>query len=276
MSNLIENIASNDLVKAKKIFEARMDEIRDQKLYEAKRCIAAELDEAVGGKTIKQMADLRARGYRPAHEVLGHLISRKLEPIPGTIHDTSRSKKTKQEPEEKSEEKPLSKAKIKAKLKAHTKTVKGLSTKINKKSKPRGKLKPIKVRNVSEETLDELNKGNPIGRKVAAATLRVGRKFGGREFGKGYFAAKKSYQQQQSQIDTDKEALKTAGAEPSQPKTDTPSSRRTFGKMVKQNVNTFAGRNKDATFVTKDHEGQTGRVLRTVVKGLAAMRNTGD
>jgi len=68
MSNLIESIVNKELVSAKSIFEARMNEIRDQKLYEAKRCLGAQLDEVLGRKDI---AALRAKGYRRAIDVLG-------------------------------------------------------------------------------------------------------------------------------------------------------------------------------------------------------------
>ena len=70
MSNLIENIVNNDLVKAKKIFETRMNEIRDQKLYEAKRCLAADMNEGVGGLTAAQIQARKEMGWRKASEVL--------------------------------------------------------------------------------------------------------------------------------------------------------------------------------------------------------------
>ena len=66
MSNLIENILSNNLVEANKILETRLSEIQEQKLYEAKRELAARLDEVMGGRTIAQAEkEMRARGKEP-------------------------------------------------------------------------------------------------------------------------------------------------------------------------------------------------------------------
>lgn len=48
MSKLIESIIINDLVSAQQLFESKMDEVAQRKLYERKRSIAVEINEAVG------------------------------------------------------------------------------------------------------------------------------------------------------------------------------------------------------------------------------------
>lgn len=68
MSNLIENILSNNLVEANKLLEERLAEIQECKLYEAKRILAAQMDEAVlrTGKSIAQAEkEMRAKGLTP-------------------------------------------------------------------------------------------------------------------------------------------------------------------------------------------------------------------
>lgn len=68
MTNLVENILSGNLTEANELFESRIDEIMECKLYEEKRRVAAKLDEAFGGK---EPAELRKKGYRRAIDVLG-------------------------------------------------------------------------------------------------------------------------------------------------------------------------------------------------------------
>lgn len=70
MNNLIESILNNDYVSANQLFESRMEEIAERKLFEAKRAYAAKMDEGVGGLTKKEIEDRKARGYVRASEVL--------------------------------------------------------------------------------------------------------------------------------------------------------------------------------------------------------------
>lgn len=86
MSNLIENILSNNLVEANKLLEERLAEIQERKLYEAKRIMAAQMNEtSLGGRTIsKAEKEMKARGLTPrrASEVLPdpREIKPKIEP----------------------------------------------------------------------------------------------------------------------------------------------------------------------------------------------------
>lgn len=76
---LVEAIINGDLVNAQDIFEQRLNDIREGKLYEEKRRLAA-LDEIFGGMTKKDVEDRRERGYKRASEVLGD-PTRKLKPL---------------------------------------------------------------------------------------------------------------------------------------------------------------------------------------------------
>ena len=68
MTNLVEHIISGNLVEANELFETRINDIRECKLYEEKRRVGAMLDEVLGGR---DPAELRKKGYRRAIDVLG-------------------------------------------------------------------------------------------------------------------------------------------------------------------------------------------------------------
>ena len=68
---LLESIINKDYVNAQSIFESKLNDIRDQKLYEEKRRLAAQMDEVFGGMTKKEIDDRRAMGYQKASDVLG-------------------------------------------------------------------------------------------------------------------------------------------------------------------------------------------------------------
>lgn len=68
---LIESIANGDYVFANELFESRLADIREKKMYEMKRMVQSE---AFGGKTRAQAEkEIRARGMTPrkASDVLG-------------------------------------------------------------------------------------------------------------------------------------------------------------------------------------------------------------
>lgn len=71
MRELVESILTGNNVEAQKIFESRLDEIKEKKLYEAKRNLAAQMDEIFGGLTKREIEAKRKAGYRRASEVLG-------------------------------------------------------------------------------------------------------------------------------------------------------------------------------------------------------------
>lgn len=68
---LIETIINGDYVSANELFEERLTIIRERKLYEEKRRLAAKLDEIFGGMSKAEIDARRAAGYRKATEVLG-------------------------------------------------------------------------------------------------------------------------------------------------------------------------------------------------------------
>ena len=69
---LIENIIDNDLVTANKIFESRLDNIMEKKLYEVKRRVAADIQEVFGALSKKDIEDRRKAGYRKYRCKAGH------------------------------------------------------------------------------------------------------------------------------------------------------------------------------------------------------------
>lgn len=64
--DLINSVIDGDYVSANRLFEERLSDIQEKKLYEVKRMFAAELNEVLGGKTRAQAEkDIRARGMTP-------------------------------------------------------------------------------------------------------------------------------------------------------------------------------------------------------------------
>lgn len=74
MRELVESILTGNNVEAHRLFEARLNDIREKKLYEAKRNLAAQMNEVLDGKTRAQAEkEIRARGMIPrkASDVYG-------------------------------------------------------------------------------------------------------------------------------------------------------------------------------------------------------------
>jgi hypothetical protein len=98
MNNLLENILNEDYVSANKLFEERLGEILEQKLYEQKRMMQAE---AFGGLSLKDIEDRKKAGYRKASDVLRDPrgggeqseFKKKLERIQHTPKTKKKSKK---------------------------------------------------------------------------------------------------------------------------------------------------------------------------------------
>lgn len=83
MNNLIEHILNGDYVSANDLFENHMVDLKEKKLYEAKRGLSAQMNEVMDRQSVTA---LRAKGYKPASEVLG------LSP-----YDVGRQKKAERE-----------------------------------------------------------------------------------------------------------------------------------------------------------------------------------
>lgn len=97
MSHLLEHILNGDYVSANDIFENKMVELQEQKLYETKRMIQSE---AVGGRTIAQaIKDMQARGLTPrkASDVLGDPRDRPLPPVGSKRKSPVKRKKVSEE-----------------------------------------------------------------------------------------------------------------------------------------------------------------------------------
>ena len=67
MSDLVENILSENYVSASNIFESRLNEILEKKLVEMKKCIQAE---AFGALSKADIEARRRLGWRKASDVL--------------------------------------------------------------------------------------------------------------------------------------------------------------------------------------------------------------
>lgn len=67
MRQLVENIVSDNLVTASRIFESRLDEIVEKKLYEKKKQMQAEV---FGGLTLAQIQARKELGWKKASDVL--------------------------------------------------------------------------------------------------------------------------------------------------------------------------------------------------------------
>jgi|694.fasta_scaffold00983_13 hypothetical protein len=65
---LVESILSKNMLEANDIFEAKLKDIREKKMYEMKRMYAAKMDEAIGGLSGVggNPEELRAKGYKKA------------------------------------------------------------------------------------------------------------------------------------------------------------------------------------------------------------------
>lgn len=71
MRNLVESILEGNLLEAKEFFDEKMEIIREQKLYEEKRMISAQMDEVAGSLTPAEVEAKKKAGYSKAADVLG-------------------------------------------------------------------------------------------------------------------------------------------------------------------------------------------------------------
>jgi hypothetical protein len=76
---LIESIVSGNMLEASDMLEAKLNEIRERKMYEMKRMYAAE---AFGGMSKAEIEAKKKAGYRKAADVLKDPRERKLPPLP--------------------------------------------------------------------------------------------------------------------------------------------------------------------------------------------------
>lgn len=67
---LVESIIDKNFVLAESHFNDRLSAIMEKKLYEKKRQVAADMDEAFGGLTKKEIEDRKKKGYVKASDVL--------------------------------------------------------------------------------------------------------------------------------------------------------------------------------------------------------------
>lgn len=90
---LVETIINGDYISAKDIFEERLAVLREQKLYEEKRRLAAKLDEIFGGMSKAEIDARKAAGYRKATDVLGDPDKKtKISPATKKYRDSLKKK----------------------------------------------------------------------------------------------------------------------------------------------------------------------------------------
>lgn len=256
MSNqLIESILNKDFVLAENHFRDRLETIKEQKLYELKRMIAAQLDEVMGALTKDEIEDRRRRGYLKAADVLGDPMKSKL-PFLGRKPEEAKAKSTKKV----KSKKKSSNAKSNAKLKAHVKKIKVKHLKeIAVQPDPEGRVaggssKPMK------------QKENPLMRKLAAKAIKIGKKVGGAEFRKGYFATKKELGTEKPK-DTDVRVKRKAPPTSTTPKKDDEDNK-PKNSWVRRNVNTFMDRSPDEN-AKPSRGGRLGKAVGGVLTGLS-------
>jgi hypothetical protein len=96
MNDLVENVLNEDYVSASEIFESRLNQIMEQKLYEKKRMMQAE---AFGGMTKDEIEARRKAGYMKASEffALKNAISNEIKKLKkGTKRLTAKKKVVKE------------------------------------------------------------------------------------------------------------------------------------------------------------------------------------
>lgn len=142
------------------------------------------------------------------------------------------------------------------------------------------KAKIIKKK-IAEENIEEIRLSGDIagsaGRKIAAAGLKLGRKFLGRDFSKRYMKARSSQMPNvfKSSGDDWKDNTKAAGAEPSVSKPSEPSSDYQRPGRLQRNINTFMGHEPGHVDTRTPEEklkskgGRLGKVARSLTTDLA-------
>ena len=90
---LVESILNGDYVSANELFEQRLADIQEKKMYEMKRMIAAEMNEVFGmGMTKAEIEAKKKAGYKKASDVLSDPRDIKL-PLFGQQKSTPKKKK---------------------------------------------------------------------------------------------------------------------------------------------------------------------------------------
>lgn len=78
---LVESILDKDFVLAESHFNDILNNIMEKKLYEKKRMVAAQMDEALGGMTRAEIEAKKKAGYKKASDVLQDPRDIKIKPL---------------------------------------------------------------------------------------------------------------------------------------------------------------------------------------------------
>lgn len=178
---LVESIIDKDFVLSESHFNDRLDAIMEKKLYEKKRQVATQMDEVMGGMSPEEARKkYTERGQKPrrASDVYGD---------PRDIKIGSSSKGTEQ---------PKRRKAAPAAPKSTEKTSAGPEVQPDTEARVRG----------------GKTKAQPLLRKLAAKTIRLGKKYGGSEFRKSYLQSKQQTQaaSDAASVDADQEKRRKA------------------------------------------------------------------
>lgn len=240
MSILVEHILNENYVSAKQVLEARLNEIKEQKLFEAKKMLQAE---AFGGLTKDEIEMRKKAGYRKAADVLGDpWAQRKKGQFLG--------------------------AKVKVKRKKKAVVSEAMDIQPDPEGRVRGgktgASKGTLTRNIAAKAIRAVRKGSRAAGDVGAEI--VGRV----STAKGVW---QKYKQEKTKAKSDTEVnTNIAGEGPSHPKTDSTSTYVRPGRL-QRNVNTLMGREPGHVDTRTPEEklkakgGRLGKILRSGLKG---------
>jgi hypothetical protein len=79
--HLVESILDKNFVLAESLFQEKLNSIMEKKLYEKKRMVAADMNEALGGLTRQEIEDRKKAGYKKASDVLPDPRDIKIKPL---------------------------------------------------------------------------------------------------------------------------------------------------------------------------------------------------
>jgi|688.fasta_scaffold00027_95 hypothetical protein len=79
--NLVESILDKNFVLAESLLQEKLNSIMEKKLYEKKRMVAADMNEALGGLTRQEIEDRKKRGFKKAADVLPDPRDIKIKPL---------------------------------------------------------------------------------------------------------------------------------------------------------------------------------------------------
>ena len=232
---LIESILDKNFVVAESHFRDRLNTIKEQKLFEMKKMMQAEV---FGGLSPAEIEMRKKAGYRKAADVLGDPSKQKMPAIKG--HKFKKIKK---------------------------KVAEGVEVQPDPEGRVRGG-KPAKgtvARNVAAKAIRIVRKGSKVAGDVGAEI--VGRVSAAKKSWQQY--KKQKAKATSSDADWEKSANAVSGSAPSHPKST--SEVKPKQSWLRRNTNTALGRDPDYDPKAPENQsrgGRAGKALRSTVKGV--------